>query len=269
MRPGGIANARMYAATPAAARAWKTLFAWLADSSGIALEPIEHAYPAPLPGLWARRDLACAFMCGWPFAAERQRRPIIAAPVTREEGAPLYRTRFVVRADSRFATLEETFGQRLAWTVEDSHSGFNAPRHHLLRFRSAGRPRLYRSTVGPLVTPRRVIEAVLGGEAEVGPVDSYVLALLQRHEPELMRNLRVVASTAPTPIPPLVASRDFPIRDAERLGGLLCDAASQPELAPVLDALCLAGFATPDASDYDLTLAWAHEAEVAGYAAPG
>ncbi|MBL8670191.1 MAG: ABC transporter permease, partial [Alphaproteobacteria bacterium] len=59
-----IANARMYSVAPGAAAAWKRLFAWLKERSGIDLQVIDHAFPAPLDALWARPDLACTFMCG-------------------------------------------------------------------------------------------------------------------------------------------------------------------------------------------------------------
>ena len=62
-----VANARMYAVTPAAEEAWHALFDWLARESGVALEAIDHAFPAPLSDLWTRPDLGCGFVCGLPF----------------------------------------------------------------------------------------------------------------------------------------------------------------------------------------------------------
>jgi hypothetical protein len=76
-----IANARMYAATPAAAAAWKCLFHWSAGRSGVGLAVVEHAFPAPLADLWARPDLGVAFMCGRPFVRSARRPKPLAAPV--------------------------------------------------------------------------------------------------------------------------------------------------------------------------------------------
>ena len=55
-----IANARMYAVTPAVREAWQRLFDWMAGTSGVPLEYIDHAAPAPLETLWAREDLGGA-----------------------------------------------------------------------------------------------------------------------------------------------------------------------------------------------------------------
>jgi ABC-type phosphate/phosphonate transport system substrate-binding protein len=233
-----VANARMYSATPEAAAAWRKLFAEVSERSGVALEVIEHAYPAPLGELWSRGDLGCAFMCGLPFARAAKQPLIVAAPV-REEG-PVYRIELVVRADAPYATLEATFGQRIGWTVEDSHSGCNAIRHLLPR---------YRETVGPLVTPRHVAEAVLEGRIEVGPLDGFVLALWRRYAPELADRLRTVATTRPAPIPPLVAAPGIPKETVERLSAAFRAIGKRPEL--LID-----DFIVPSARDYDVLRQW-------------
>ena len=98
-----------------------------------------------------------------------------------------------------------TFGRRMAYTTPDSQSGYQA-----LRALVASERRPFSEMIGPLVTPRGVVEAVLAGRADAGPVDSYALDLMRLHEPALVAPLRVVATTPPTPIPPLVASPDCP-----------------------------------------------------------
>lgn len=62
-----VANARMYSVNPAVAGAWKSMFGWLSEQSGVQLDVIDHAFPAPLSELWSRADIACVFMCGFPF----------------------------------------------------------------------------------------------------------------------------------------------------------------------------------------------------------
>ena len=267
-----VANARMYAITPASAAAWSQFFAWLAEKSGQPLEVIPHAFPAPLNDLWARPDLGATFICGYPYALGGRRQQALAAPVpspARYQGRPVYMTDFVVRADSPFRTLEDTFGHRIGYTVGDSHSGCNAPRHHLLQYRSPDRPQLYAASTGPLYTPRKVIDAVLAGEIDVGPVDGYNLDILRRHEPDLVARLRIVATTDPAPAPLLVAGPDCPPQAAAALRQALLAFGEAPETANLRDALCLSRFAAAAPEDYDQTLAWDREAAAAGYALPG
>ena len=258
-----IANARMYGAAPAAAAAWRRLLETALARAGLDWPVIDHPPPAPIDTLWERADIGCVFMCGLPFSRRRPRPMAIAAPIPAAEGRPIYRTDFVVRADAPFRTLEDTFGHRLAWTVEHSQSGFSAPRWHLLRYRTPQRPYLYRATVGNLHTPRRVIEAVLSGEAEVGPLDSYFHALARRHAPDLVAGLRTIASTEPTPIPLLAGAPDLDPAIAERLCAALLET---PE--DLLEPLLLQGFVRPDPDDYTVLAERVSIAERVGYPEP-
>ena len=101
-----VANARMYSPAAGAAMAWRDLFRWLAGAADVPLEIVEHAPPAPLADLWARRDLGACFMCGWPLAKRAAKVRPLAAPVMNDphaQGRAVYWTDFVVRFDSDFA----------------------------------------------------------------------------------------------------------------------------------------------------------------------
>ena len=195
---------------------------------------------------------------------------LVAAPVPsppRYGGRPIYFTDFLVRADSRDRTLEQTFGGRIAYSTESSHSGYNAARHHVLAHRTPERTSLYAETVGPLGSPRRVLDAVVDGRADVGPVDSYLLDLWRRHLPDVAARVRVVATTAPAPIPPLVASPATDPVVCERLTATLVDAHRAPEIAATLDDLLLMRF-EPVASDaFGVLLERQGAAERVGYPA--
>ncbi len=266
-----VANARMYSISPGAAAAWKDLFEWLSRESGVGLQVIDHAFPLPLAELWSRPDLACGFMCGFPFIQARNPPKPVAAPFPLAapiQGRPVYVTRLIVAADSSFQTLEDTFGGRLGYTVDDSHSGYNALRHHLLPYRLKHGANLYRESVGPLYTPRRVIEAVLAQDIDLGPLDGFAYDLMLRHEPELAKRIRIVATTEAAPIPFLVASPQCPDGIVASLQGALTDFGGSPACAALRQRLCLQGFVAVTVKDYDLIARWDAEARKAGYEHP-
>jgi ABC-type phosphate/phosphonate transport system substrate-binding protein len=265
------ANARMYSVNPQAASAWKELFGWLARESGVELDVVDHAFPLPLSDLWSRGDLACAFMCGFPFMVGTHRLRPVAAPVPTNapiHGRPVYATRLLVRADSKFNTIEDTFGGRIGYTVADSHSGYNALRHHLLPYYRQRGAKLYRESIGPLTTPRRVIDALSAGDIDVGPLDSYALDLMLRHEADLASRIRIAATTDPAPIPFLVAAPECPDGVVTRLQATLATFADAPVCAELRDRLCLDAFASVQIADYQLMLRWDAEAQQARYAQP-
>jgi ABC-type phosphate/phosphonate transport system substrate-binding protein len=181
----------------------------------------------------------------------------------------VYSTRLAVRAGSQFLSLEDTFGRRLGYTVPDSHSGYNALRHHLLPYYRQRGAKLYAESIGPLTTPRRVIEALLNDTIDVGPLDSYALDLIRRHEPQLASQVRIVATTDPAPIPFLVAATGCPDAVIAALQATLSTFADAPACASLRDRLCLDAFAPVVVSDYELMLQWDAEARAAGYAEPG
>jgi ABC-type phosphate/phosphonate transport system substrate-binding protein len=267
-----VANARMYALDAAVAAAWRVLFAAVGEQAGVALEPIEHPPPRPLSELWQRDDLGSAFICGYPWAiwatAAGERRPVaLAAPIPsnpRGVGRPLYWSDVVVRADAPFERIEDLFGRRMAWTVPDSQSGHQALRTMLAERAHGGA--LFASMVGPLVTPRRVVDAVLAGDADGGPLDSYWHDLLRRHEPDVASRLRIVGRTPPTPMPLLVASAASDAAQRERLRAAWLAVAARPDLASLRETLQIDGFAPVDARAYDLLAQRAREADRLGYA---
>jgi ABC-type phosphate/phosphonate transport system substrate-binding protein len=267
-----VANARMYSVNPAAASAWRELFGWLARESGVDLRVIDHAFPSPLAELWSRPDLACAFMCGFPYALAAQKPRPVAAPIPVKAlvpGRAVYATRLVVRANSKFRSIEDTFGCRLGYTVEDSHSGYNALRHYLLAYRRQHGEKLYRESIGPLFTPRRVIEALLAGGIDIGPLDSYALDLMMHHEPDLARQIRIVATTEVAPIPFLVAASGCPDDVVSALQAGLATFGDASECDELRDRLCLEAFAPVNTDDYGLMMRWDAEARAAGYIQPG
>ena len=265
-----VANARMYAVDADAADAWRTLLRWVIDRAGVDAEVIEHPAPQPLPALWARDDLACAFMCGYPISQARTPPIVLAAPVPSLPaygGRPDYWTNIVARSDGPVRALEDTFGRRMAYTTPDSQSGYQALRVLLAPYaRERGAP-LFASVVGPLVTPARVVQSVLAGDADAGPVDSYAYDLMRHHDAGAMAALAVVASTPATPIPPFVGASNLPPDEAARLRAALLDVAAAGELAAVRGALCLRGFATATAAKYDALREAAEAASAMGYAA--
>lgn len=250
-----VANARMYSATPSVKADWKQLLAWALARANLPWDVIDYDAPAPLSVLWARDDLGLAMMCGLPFAQRTQRPTLVAAPLpspARYGGKPVYFTDIVVRSDAPYRILEDTFGGVVGYTLADSMSGGVALRCHLEPYRTQQAPRLYRKAVGELLNARSVIEALLAGTIDVGPLDSCYHDLLKRNDPGFASRVRVVASTAAMPIPPLIATAALSESDLSRLQQALLAVPASPELASVLERLQLRGFALVNPADYDV-----------------
>ena len=258
-----IANARMYSIDPQSTHAWKALLEWVIARASLSYDVIDYSAPLRLSELWARDDLGAVFMCGLPYSMLEQQAAIavgiVAAPVpspARYAGLPRYMTDVVVRADSACTSIEDTFGGAVGYTVPDSQSGYFALRHFLAPWQAERGEPLYREVVGDLINARGVIDAIVDGRIDVGPLDSYCHDLLQQNQPEYARQVRTIATTDPTPIPVFVAKRGGVAEspggadELARLRAAFDDAGSAPELAALRNTLALAGFAHPDPAEY-------------------
>lgn len=251
-----VANARMYSVNAAVKAHWHRLLGSALARAGLDWPLLDYDAPAPLSALWARDDLGLVMMCGMPFSLRTPRPVLVAAPVpspARYGGRAVYFTDIVVRRDAPARTLADTFGGIAGYTLASSLSGGVAFADHLER-QGAGLG-MYRATVGGLIHARGVIEALVAGRIDVGPLDSWVHDLLRRHEPDFAAQVRVIESTPARPIPPLVATAPLSDATLDALRAALDYAARDPALADTMQALQLAGFAQPDAQDYELLAA--------------
>ena len=82
-------------------------------------------------------------------------------------------------------------------TRPHAHSGYNAARYHLRRYRSALRPALFAQVKGPYIRQRAVIQVVLDGEAAVAAIDGYAHDLLRRHNPAVAESMDWSARDSP------------------------------------------------------------------------
>jgi ABC-type phosphate/phosphonate transport system substrate-binding protein len=263
-----VANARMYSVDPVTTAAWRAVLEWVVARAGVSCEVIDYPAPLPLLALWGREDLGCAFMCGYPLMRANPPQVVLAAMVpslSRYGGQPRYWSDLVVRADSALQSPADALGKRFAYTTEESQSGYQAPRRFFASFAKAARGGLFASVVGPLITPRRVLQALLDGDADIGALDSYAHDLIRRHDRSVTTQLRIVATTAPTPIPPLVAAANTPAETIAALRRALGDVAHAAELAQARDVLMIEGFVPMERDRYTVLLDLAREADALGY----
>jgi len=266
-----ITNARMYAVTPGVEAHWRELLEHISREADVALKYFSYPAPQPLEALWSRPDLGAVFMCGYPIALKLAPVVPIAAPIPRASwaaGRAVYRTDLIVREDAPYHSVEDTFGGRAGWTVEHSHSGFNALRHHLLAYRTPQRQALYREMVGDLLTARNVLDSVRAGRIDVGPLDAYWHLLIARHAPELTRGVRALTSTEVAPMPAFVAAAGAPAEMIGRLRGAFLAARRQDWFDPLAEPLLLEGFAEVSGESFAPLLQWERAAKAAGFDRP-
>jgi ABC-type phosphate/phosphonate transport system substrate-binding protein len=248
-----LANARMYSVTPAAAEAWRAVIGWATREARVPVEFVEHAPPKLLSELWARDDLGCVQMCGLPASLRSPPPTVLAAPQPsppRYGGRAVYMSDIAVRADAPYRTLEDTFGGVAGYTLKDSQSGYFAFRSLLITKYPHAK---YRKVVGGLLNPRGIVKALAAGEIDVGPLDGYVFDLIRAGDPAFAAQVRVVATTDPTPMPPLVATAPLSRGQIDDLRNAFLRVHQERSLDGARKALLIERFVVPELRVYDET----------------
>jgi ABC-type phosphate/phosphonate transport system substrate-binding protein len=236
-----IAALPMYDADPAAVDAW-----WRAISRALHARAVQDvpeflAKPVELDAHWRDPRLLLSQTCGYPLVTTLL--PTVQVVGAFRYTAPgctgiAYRSELVARIDDAEA-IAGYRGRVAAINSLDSHSGCNALRGLVAPLARNGTffgdQRICGSHRGSLA-------ALRSGTADIAAIDCISLAGLRRHDPDLLRGLRVIGSTAPAPGLPLVTSATTSLEELTALRGALHAACEDATVADARATLFIAGF---------------------------
>jgi phosphonate transport system substrate-binding protein len=195
-----------------------------------------------------------SFLCGLAYIELRRLGELIeplAAPLLRGGrygGRPVYFSDVIVRRDSPFRSFADLRGCSWAYNEPYSHSGPGITCHRLVEL---GETQDYFGRVIQAGWHQRSIRMVLAGEVDASAVDSHVLALAQRNQPELAAGLRVIASLGPSTIQPVAVVSWLPDGLKADLRELLLELTADPVARRVLADHFVERFVAIDDQDYD------------------
>jgi len=136
------------------------------------------------------------------------------------------------------------------YTLKDSQSGYFAFRTLLLsKYPNAK----YGKIVGGLMNARGIVQALMDGRIDVGPLDGYVWDLIRAGDPAFAAQVRIVASTEPTPMPPLIATAALAPEKVRALRDGFSRVHEEKTLDQARKALLIDRFVVPDLAVYDET----------------
>ncbi|MCA8300764.1 PhnD/SsuA/transferrin family substrate-binding protein [Burkholderia seminalis] len=266
-----IAVLPMYNVTPRHAALWRALLRDTLDAFAQAGGPADVVLPDDpfddLHALWRRDDLLLSQTCGYPYRMLGLRDVVrlIATPAFDADGCDGARYSSVLVVSARVhaggaTTLAACRGLRAAFNGEDSHSGMNAFRHAVAPHAHDGR---FFGAVTPFGSHVNVLRALAAGEADCASIDCVTFAYVRDALPDLLKDIRVIGTTASAPGLPFIASRALPETQVGALREALDRAvAADAERARVLR---LKGFERLSPADYDTIARLAEDAAAHGY----
>jgi phosphonate transport system substrate-binding protein len=190
-----------------------------------------------------------SWVCSLPYAKYRDAKffGLLVVPVF--EGEPLYRSYLIVHKDSPIRSLDELQGKVFAYADPDSNTGYAVPRQmvHELGRNPDG---FFRHTFFTY-SHTETIEAVAEHVADGAAVDSYVWEYLNRHEPRLTNNTRIIRRSQTFGFPPLVYRVGIDDALRARMADALLSMDKDPDGRALLAELALDGFVRASSSLYD------------------
>lgn len=184
---------------------WSALAAALRARGLAAPDTLSRAWP--LWDLWESPDLVLGQTCGLPYRARLHGRVQLAGTLDYGlPGAPAghYYSHLVARVDDPRREIGAFDGAVLALNGFDSQSGWVAAADVSaragLRFRDFHHTGAHRDSA----------RAVAEGRAGLAAIDAVTWRLVERHLPGIARALRIVATSPPTPAPPLICAAGLP-----------------------------------------------------------
>jgi phosphonate transport system substrate-binding protein len=214
------------------------------------------------------RNEVC-FICSLPYV-EFERQGLapavpVAAPVLegdRYGGRPVYFSDVVVRADSPFRSFLDLRGRSWAYNEPLSHSGYGITRYHLVQL---GETHGFFGEVVEAGFHEESMRLVAAGEVDASAIDSQVLAVALRDDPDLAASLRVIDSLGPSTIQPVAVSRRVAPELRDAIVGVLVSLHETPGVRERLAVGLVERFVPVDASSYDDIRRMRDACEAAGF----
>src|SRR5439155_24538141 len=107
--------------------------------------------------------------------------------------------------------------------------------------------------VGALLDPGGGVRARAAGAVDVGPLDGYVFDLIRSGDPKVAWQVRVIAGTDPTPMPPVVATAALGKEQVDELRGAFLRVHEERSLDEARKTLLIDRFVVPELKTYDET----------------
>ena len=227
---------------------YREVFEEIALRRGRPLELVQRSTYRDLNNLVEEGEIDLAWICtgAWPELASAGAARIVAVP--RVKGVSSYRAYIIVRAENRSRSLSDLRAETFAFTDPLSLTGCEYP---LARLRDRGETaaKFFSHTYythGHDVS----IEAVRRGYANAASVDSLVFDFLASRSPREVDGLRILETSSPFPIPPLVVPARAEGREADDLVTELLRLADDEGGRRLLGRIGVEAFVRPDSAVY-------------------
>jgi phosphonate transport system substrate-binding protein len=200
--------------------------------------------------LLAGGGLDMAFVCGGPYVQGYRDfgLKLLVVPETLS-GERIYRSLLIVPKESPARTLDDLRGSTFAFTDPQSNTGRLVPTYMLAQ--RGERPESFFGKLVYTYAHDQSIRAVASGVVDGAAVDSLIYRYMVASDPQMVDKTRILVSSGPYGIPPVVVRPGLPQELFDKLQTTLLTMHEDPEGKSILSGMMLNRFVTSDDSAYD------------------
>jgi phosphonate transport system substrate-binding protein len=190
-----------------------------------------------------------AFVCSGPYVEGKRSFGLRLVAAPQAYGLTSYRSYIIVPRESTARSLDDLRGGSFAFTDPLSNTGNLVPTFMLAQRRET-KESFFKTTTFTHGHDKS-IKAVAEGLVDGAAVDSLIWEYYQRKDPATTGRTRVIATSPPYGIPPVVVRSGLDDGTGARLKEVLLDAHRDPQGEAILKAMMIDRFVEVDDSIYD------------------
>ena len=227
----------------------------IATEVGQQLQRPIHYTPSQSSNNFDAASIDVAFICGLPYILMQQQNPglieLLAAPALcdeRYQKQSVYFSDIIVHRQSSYQQFSDLVGCRWAFNEAISYSGYRVVAHYLQQ------QQLGWDFFGQMIqagSHQQAMRMVQAGMADAAAIDSQVLAAELKQRSELAKDVRVIGSIGPSPMPPVIAASRLPASLKADIRRVLLTLHQDQAMREVLAWGCIDHFAEVDDAHYD------------------
>lgn len=224
------------------------LLDYLSRKTGLELKPVFAKSYDEMDFFLNTGHVHIAYICGAPFVEGSKRfgyKPLVA-PLS-EEG-PVYYSYVVVRKEKSYSSIFELKGKPYAFSDPKSNSGSLVPSYVLAK--KGYKPSNFFKPLIYTYSHSESIIAVYRGFVEGASVDSLVYHHMERVQPNITKELKVIQKFGPFPTTPFVYGRYVDVETVEKLRRAMLNMDKDEEGRAILKRMGIKGFTRVNPSFY-------------------
>ena len=231
------------------AESYSLLLDYLSKKIDRPVERVQRQTYSEVNELLRSGEVDMAFVCTSSYLIGQREFDLQLLAIPQVQGKTSYRANIIVPSNSSARGIEDLRGTVFAFTDPTSFTGHIYPTYLLMQ--SGENPEDFFSRTFFTYSHDDAIYAVAHGVADGASVDNLVLDFAIKRDPELEQKIRIIHTSEPFGMPPVVVRPDIRPQLFANLQDVLLNIHLDPEGRAALDTLGYDRFLPPDESSYE------------------